>query len=368
MSLERTSPLRVPLRTGTDIHILDTGEPMPDLANQVRPPLPSGTVTFLFTDIEGSTRLWEQFPQTMGVALARHDAIVRGAIQVHGGVIFNTAGDAFHTVFNDVLSAVAAAIQAQQQLQAESWNLPDDTSSTMPAAALRVRMGLHTGPAEMRNGHYFGPSLNRVARIMSIGHGGQILLSAPAREALGSQVPVGTHLLDLGEQQLKDVVRPERVFQLVPEGLASTFPPLRALPAFQHNLPIPLTSFIGRAREMAEAAQLLGTTRLLTLVGPGGTGKTRLSLQVATDQLENFPQGVWFVELAPLTDAARLAQAVALALSVHEEPGRPLLPTLIESLGTRRLLMVLDNCEHLLAACSELASAILSACPEVCIL
>ncbi|HUS17830.1 MAG TPA: tetratricopeptide repeat protein, partial [Chloroflexia bacterium] len=194
------------------------------------------------------------------------------------------------------------------------------------------------------------------------------LLSAPAREALGSQVPVGTHLLDLGEQQLKDVVRPERVFQLVPKGLASTFPPLRALPAFQHNLPIPLTSFIGRKREMSEAARLLSTTRLLTLVGPGGTGKTRLSLQVATDALEHFPQGVWFVELAPLTEAARLAQAVALALNVHEEPGRPLLPTLIESLGTRRLLMVLDNCEHLLAACSELASAIMSACPEVCIL
>ncbi len=316
-------------------------------------------ITFLFTDIEGSTRLWEQHPQEMAVALARHDAILRAAIESHRGSVFKTGGDAFSAAFTDAADALAAAITAQRDLTTGAWG------ATGP---LRVRMGLHTGVATVRDGDYVGPALNRVARIMAAGHGGQVLLSLSTQEALGAALPPGVGLRDLGEQRLKDLIRPERVFQLVSSDLPAEFPPLRSLEAFAHNLPLQLTSFIGRDREMADVQRLLGTTRLLTLTGPGGTGKTRLSLQVAAELSDNFSDGVWFIELAALTDPALVAATVASAVGVREELGVAWLTTLTQRLRDKNLLLLLDNCEHLITACAELAEAVLRNCPTVRIL
>ncbi|MDQ2808275.1 MAG: tetratricopeptide repeat protein [Chloroflexota bacterium] len=316
-------------------------------------------ITFLFTDIEGSTRLWEGHPQAMAVALARHDAILRAAIEGHGGTVFKTGGDAFYAAFATATDGVTAALAAQRALVAEAWG------ATGP---LRVRMGLHTGLATIREGDYLGPTLNRVARIMAAGHGGQVLLSLSTQQAVRGALPPGVGLRDLGEQRLKDLIRPERVFQLVSAHLPATFPPLRSLEAFAHNLPLQLTSFVGRDRELAEVQRLLGTTRLLTLIGPGGTGKTRLSLQVAADLIDSCPDGVWLVELAALTNPALVAMGVAAAIGVREDPGVPLLTTLTRSLRGKNLLLLLDNCEHLIAACAELAETLLRTCPAVRIL
>ena len=316
-------------------------------------------ITFLFTDIEGSTRLWEGHPQAMAGALARHDSLLRAAIEGHGGTVFKTGGDAFYAAFPVAADAVTAAVAAQRALAAEAWG------ATGP---LRVRMGLHTGHAVARDGDYIGPALNRVARIMAAGHGGQVLLSLSTQQAVRAALPPAAGLRDLGEQRLKDLIQPERVFQLVVADLPAVFPPLRSLEAFAHNLPLQLTSFIGRDREMADAQRLLGTARLLTLTGPGGTGKTRLSLQVAADLIDSFPDGVWLVELAALTDPALVAAAVAAAVGVREDPGVPLLTTLTRSLRGKNLLLLLDNCEHLIGACAELAETLLRACPTVRIL
>ena len=316
-------------------------------------------ITFLFTDIEGSTRLWEGYPQAMAVALARHDTILRAAIESHDGAVFKTGGDAFYAAFRQAGDALAAALAAQRALAAEAWG------ATGP---LRVRMGLHSGPATAREGDYLGPTLNRVERIMAAGHGGQVLVSLNTQQAVQDHLPPGVGLRDLGEQRLKDLIQPERVFQLMSADLPATFPPLRSLEAFAHNLPLQLTSFVGRDRELADVQRLLGTARLLTLTGPGGTGKTRLSLQVAANLIDTFSDGVWLVELAALTDPTLVAVAVATTVGVHEEPGVPLLTTLTRSLRGKNLLLLLDNCEHLIAACAELAETLLRSCPAVRIL
>jgi predicted ATPase/class 3 adenylate cyclase len=323
------------------------------------PASPTDTVTFLFTDIEGSTRLWEQHPEAMRDALARHDALLRGAIEGHGGSVFKTVGDAFCAAFTSAADALAAAVAAQRNVDAEAWD------TTGP---LRVRMALHTGAAEERDGDYFGAPLNRVARLLATGHGGQVLLSRATYEHVREVLPSGTSLRDLGSHRLKDLQHPEHVFQLLHHDLPADFPPLRSLQGFAHNLPVQLTSFIGREHEMADVKRLLTATRLLALTGVGGCGKTRLALQVAADLLDQYQSGVWLVELAALADPTIVPQTVASVLGVREEGSRPLMDTLVDFLRAKVVLLVLDNCEHLLTACAQLAATLLRSCPNLRIL
>ena len=320
---------------------------------------PSGNVTFLFTDIERSSQLWEMHPQTMGRSLAQHDDVMRAVFSGHNGYVFKTVGDAFCVAFGSALDAARAAIAAQRELAAAAWE------ETGP---LRVRMALHSGEAEQREGDYFGRTLNRVARVLAAGHGGQTLLSRVTAERVREKLPSEMELRDLGERRLKDLSRPERIFQLVVRDLPAEFPPLRSLEVLPNNLPAQVTTFVGRAREMAEAKRLLGTTRLLTLTGPGGTGKTRLSLQVAAEVLDQFPHGVWLVELATVSDATLVPETIANAVEIREERDRSSLDTLIGALRARQLLLVLDNCEHLIAACAQTAATLLRRCAEVKIL
>jgi predicted ATPase/class 3 adenylate cyclase len=321
--------------------------------------LPTGTVTFLFTDIAGSTRLWEHDPKAMGVAVARHDAVVREVIQRHAGYIFMTAGDAFCAAFQAARDALAAACDAQLLLAKEPW---------AESARIKVRMALHTGLAEFRDNAYFGPPLNRVSRLLAAGHGGQILLSLATQGLVCDSLPIGAVLRDMGERRLKDLIHPERVYQVVVPGLAADFPPLKTLDTRAQNLPLQLSSFVGREREMGEVKDLLHSSRMVTLAATGGAGKTRLSLHVGADLLDEFADGVWFVELAPLSDARLVPQAVASVLGIKEQPGEGLVDTLTKATRERELLLVLDNCEHMVLACAELCEALLSQCPSVRIL
>ena len=289
---------------------------------------PSGTVTFLFTDIEGSTRLWDTAPGDMRAALEGHDAIVRGAIEVHRGYVFATGGDGFAAAFASPIDAVAAAGAAQAALGLESW--PE-------AAMLRVRMGLHTGVVDERGGDYFGPAVNTAARLMGIGHGGQVLCTAVTAELLG-----GTQLVDLGEHRLRDLSAPQRVFQ-VGEG---RFRPLRSLDATPGNLPLQHSSFIGRDEEIAAVAGALSAARLVTLVGPGGVGKTRLALHVAAEGSVWYPDGAWLCELAAAGADDDVAQVVGVALGVRSGTEAAFEDSVVSSLRYKRLLLVLDNCEH----------------------
>ena len=319
---------------------------------------PTGTVTFLFTDIEGSTKLWEQHPDAMRPALARHDDLLRRSIEASGGYVFRTVGDAFCAAFPTASQALAASLFAQLALAAEPWETE---------TPLSVRMALHTGAAEERGGDYFGQPLNRVARLMAAGHGGQVLLSEVTHGLVRDALPPNVSLSDLGRHRLKDLGRPEQVFHLRHPSLPAEFAPLRSLdnPALPNNLPQQTTSFIGRERQVAEVEALLGKTRLLTLTGAGGSGKTRLSLQVAADLLDGEGDGVWLVELAALSDPALVPQAVADVLRVKEQAGQPIRRTLVEALKPKRLLLLLDNCEHLISACASLAADLLRACPGV---
>jgi len=320
----------------------------------IKPKLSTGTVTFLFTDIEGSTRLWEEYPEAMQAVLARHDAILRQAVEAGGGHIIKTTGDGVHAVFDSAAGGVAATLTAQQVLRAESWE-------AIKPQVLRIRMGLHTGDAEARAGDYYGTTLNRAARLMSIAHGGQILLSKATAELVHEELPHNATLLDLGEHRLKDLVRPEHVFQLAHPDLPGEFPPIKSLNLFPNNLPLQLTSFIGRERELREARERLEGARLLTLIGPGGTGKTRMTLQLAADMLPNFVDGVWFVELAPIADPALTLQTVAAVLCLREQMGMPLIDIVLNYLRGKQLLLIFDNCEHLVEPCAQLADQFLHA-------
>ena len=318
----------------------------------------TGILTFLFTDIVGSTRLLEQHPEAMKVALARHDAILRGAIENHKGKVFKIVGDVFYAAFPNANNALKAALEAQRTLHAEAWG----------ETAIKVRMALHTGAVEIRDNDYFGATLNRVALLMSSGHGGQTLVSSITRELIQRQLPLGVALQDMGEFILRDLVRPERIYQLNAEGLPSDFPPLKTLDAFHTNLPVQLTSFIGREKEIAAVKKLIVKNRQVSLTGSGGAGKSRLSIQVAVDLLEAFPDGVWFVELAPISDPVLVSRAIMSALAIREEDSREPLAILEDYLRSRTALLILDNCEHVLVAAAQLAESLLMTCSGLRIL
>src|SRR5262245_27401277 len=295
----------------------------------------------------------------MRAALARHDALLRRAMRGHGGHVVKPTGDGLHAAFARAPDALGAALAAQRALAAEPWGLP---------TPLRARLGLHTGAAEERDGDYFGPAVNRAARVMQAGHGGQVLLSAVTAGLVRGELPAGAGLRDLGEHRLKDLLEPEGLVQLLAPGLPEHFPAPRTLGTHPNNLPLQLTSFVGRARALAAVHDLLGRARLLTLTGAGGCGKTRLALQAAAEAVDAHPDGVWFVDLAPLADAALLPAAVLAALGLQETPGRPAMAALVEHLRLRGLLLVVDNCEHLVDACARLVDALLRACPRLAVL
>jgi predicted ATPase/class 3 adenylate cyclase len=321
--------------------------------------LPSGTLTLLFTDLEGSTRLLEQLGNAYGAVLADQRAILRTAFANWNGREMDTQGDAFFVVFTRAGDALQAAVEAQRALGEHSWP---------PDAFVRVRMGLHTGEPWLGSTGYTGMDIHSAARICAAGHGGQVLLSRTTRDLVEGSLPAGVTLRDLGEHRLKDLRRPRQLYQLVIGGLPADFPPLKSLNPDRHNLPIQLTSFIGREHDIAAVMRLLATTRLLTLTGPGGTGKTRLALQVATEMLTHFPDGVWLVELAPVSNPVLVPQTLATTLRLSEESGRPLLTTLTNHLRAKHSLLVLDNCEHLIEACAQLCETLLRACPNLNIL
>jgi len=322
--------------------------------------LPTGTVTFLFTDIEGSTDLLERLgDRRYAGVLAEHHRLLRSIFTEGGGREISTHGDAFLVAFRRAGDALNTAVAAQRKIAAHDWP---------GGASLRVRMALHTGEPVTVAGDYVGLDMHRAARICAAGHGAQILLSLTTRILVEDRLPSGVSLRDLGLHRLRDLQQPERVFQVLHPDLPADFPPLRSFETQATNLPRQLTSFIGREREMAEVKRLLRTARLLTLTGTGGAGKTRLAIQVAGDVVGAYADGLWMVELGALSDPARVPQAVASALGVREVAGRPLLEALVDYLKGRRLLLVLDDCEHLVAACAHLTETLLRACPDLQIL
>lgn len=297
---------------------------------------PSGTVTFLFTDIEGSTRRWEADPDAMRVELAAHDEVLRSAVEGQGGWLFKHTGDGICAAFGSARAAVDAAVDAQRVLE------------------LPVRMGVATGEAEQRGDDYFGPALNRAARVMAVGHGGQILVSGVAASLIS-----GMDLVDLGEHRLRDLSGVERLFQVRTDGLAVEFPRLRTVDAVPGNLPRQTTSFVGRDVELEELVTLVRTHDLVTLTGVGGVGKTRLAVQVAAELVPDFGDGVWLVELAPISDPGAVPDAAATALGITPQPGKAVTDSIADTLAGRRVLVVFDNCEHVLDAAAALIETIL---------
>ncbi len=298
---------------------------------------PSGVVTFLFTDIEGSTRRWESDAATMRAALVAHDDVLRTAIETHDGFLFSHTGDGVVAAFASPKSAVDAAVAAQRELE------------------LPVRMGIATGEAELRDGDYFGTVLNRAARVMASGHGGQILLDDVAAHLLS-----GVSLIALGPRRLRDIAKPVEMFQVLAVGLRSEFPPLKTLDATPGNLRPQTTSLVGRESELAEVQAALKAHRLVTLTGAGGVGKTRLATEVAARLADEFPDGVWVFELAAVADPAAVPDAVAAVLGITQQPGRSVTDSVAAALEGRVRLLVFDNCEHVRDAAADLVEAILA--------
>jgi predicted ATPase/class 3 adenylate cyclase len=326
-------------------------------------PLPQGTLTMLFTDIEHSTRVLQHLgDEQYAGALAAQRELLRAAFAARGGRELGTEGDSFFVVFPSAREAVAAVAAAQRALAAHPW------PRQMP---VRVRMGLHTGQPTLAATGYVGLDVHRAARISNAAHGGQVLLSQATCDLVRESLPPGTGLRFLGSHRLKDLSQPERLHQLLFDDLPNEFPSVRSLDAHPNNLPPSLTSFIGREEQLDHLRRLLrgeSSPPLVTLTGPGGSGKTRLALRIAGELLEGWPDGVWFVGLAALDDPALVPQAVATALRLREQPGQPLAATLVDYLGTRELLLILDNCEHVVAACAALAETLLRECPRVRVL
>ena len=320
---------------------------------------PTGTVTFLFTDIESSTALAHQYPENWEAMRARHHAILQRAILAHSGKVFQIIGDAFCAAFNNVTDGLLTAVEAQRVLQSEDWGGP----------FLKVRMGLHTGAAEYHDDEYHGYlALAHVQRVLSLGFGEQILLSSTSAELLHDQLPENIELLDLKEHRLKGFPNPERIWQVIAPGLWQDFPALQYLNSIPNNLPSAMTIFVGRERERDEVLTLLGKARLVTLIGSGGVGKTRLSLHVASHMIDTCPGGVWLVELAPVVDPQQLPLAVLEALGINEQKGKSSLKTLENALKEKIALIVLDNCEHLIEAAASFAAALLAVLPGLHIL
>jgi predicted ATPase/class 3 adenylate cyclase len=319
---------------------------------------PTGTLTFLFTDVEGSTRLWEQYPEAMQDALAAHDRALRAAIAAHGGYVFSTAGDAFAAAFLRPGRAIAAAIEAQRTLSGNDWGHTE----------IRARMGIHTGDAEEREGDYFGPVLNRGARLMAAAHGRQIVVSAVTAQLVRRSLPAGVALRDLGEHRLKDLTDPEHLFQIDADGLRTQFPPLRTLDVLPNNLPAYLTPFVGREDEVHQLTALVPDNRLVTLTGAGGVGKTRLALQVAAELLEDHAGGVWFVDLSVVGSTELIPKQLAVALGIQEQANRPITDTLLDALVGRDALLIFDNCEHVIDEVASLVERVLRSAPLIRVL
>jgi predicted ATPase/class 3 adenylate cyclase len=321
-------------------------------------PRPSGIVTLLFTDVQGSTRLWEAEPDQMAAALRRHDAILRAAIEQAGGHVFKTVGDAFCAAFAGAAPAVACVLAAQRALASESW------PTSRP---IRVRMSLHTGSCEERDHDYFGPVVNRTARLEAIAHGGQVLISGATAGLLAGSLPAGASLRDLGLHRLKDLGRPEQVFQLEAGDLAADFPPLTSLdnPDLPNNLPGQLSAFVGRSAELAQVRELASSTRLVTLTGAGGSGKTRLALQAAAELVGAAPDGVWLAELAAVTDGSQVPGVLAGALGLADGGGAAPAQAVTDALAGQDTLVLLDNCEHVIDAAARLCDQLLRHCPKI---
>jgi len=326
--------------------------------------LPSGTVTFMFTDIEGSTKLAQEHRDTWEALRARHHAILRSAIQANNGYVFQIIGDAFCAAFHTARGALDASLAAQRGLQVENWG----------KAPIKVRMGINTGAAQAGSnadgsGGYTGYStMARTQRVMSTAYGGQILLSNASAELLVGELPAGASLRDMKEHRLKGLLNPEHLWQVVVPDLVQDFPALQTLNSIPNNLPIQLTSFIGREKEIAEIKNLVEHNRLVTLTGSGGVGKTRHSLQIGAELLDAFADGVWLVELASVSNPELVLPSVAAVLGVHEDEGHPLMTALQDHLRAKTVLLLLDNCEHLLEASAQLADVLLHACPHLKIL
>jgi predicted ATPase/class 3 adenylate cyclase/tetratricopeptide (TPR) repeat protein len=324
---------------------------------------PSGTVTFLFTDIEGSTKIAQEFPDEMPALLARHNEILSQMIQKHNGFVFQIVGDSYSAAFHIASDALNAALDAQRLLYGENWS----------PAPIRVRMGIHTGAAQLEinssASRYSGYSTIALAqRIMSAGHGGQILLSRTVYDLTRDKLPAYMQLVDMGEHSLKGILRPEHLYQLTVPDLPSKFAPLNTTESVNHNLPTQLSSFIGREKELSTIDKLTVTNRIITLTGSGGAGKTRLGLQVGMQCLSQFSDGVWLAELAPITEPSLVPQTLLGIFGLREDVQRSPLEVLIDYLRDRNLLLMLDNCEHLIETCAKISEALLRACPKLKIL
>ncbi|HET9566298.1 MAG TPA: adenylate/guanylate cyclase domain-containing protein, partial [Mycobacterium sp.] len=318
--------------------------------------LPTGTVSLLLADVEGSTQLWEAQPEEMSDAIARLDRTLSDLVAAHGGVrpVEQGEGDSFVVAFARASAAVECALELQRA----------------PLAPIRLRIGVHTGEVQLRDeGNYIGPTINRTARLRDLAHGGQTVLSGATEEMVFDRLPTETWLTDLGSHELRGVSRPEHVVQLCHPDLRNEFPPLRVTKGVDtHHLPMRLTSFIGREAELMAVRELVADNRLVTLTGAGGAGKTRLGVQVAAELGDEFDDGVWYVDLAPITDLDLVPAATARALGLPDQPGLSTMDALTRLVGQRHLLVVLDNCEHLLDACAALVADLLGACPRLSLL
>ena len=337
-------------------------ESFADAAISIGAELPAGTVTFLLTDIQGSTRLWETVPEAMEVALERHDHLLAEVIEGHGGAVVTSRGegDSFFAVFASAVAAVEAAGACQLRLGREAW--PE-------GAALRVRMGLHTGEAHVRDGDYADHApIGRCARVKAAAHGGQVLVTKTTRDLVQGRLDGAFGLKRLGEFRLRDLAEPELIYQLTHADLPADFPPIRTVAERTSNLPLPVSSFIGRERELQQTAAALGGARVVTLTGPGGAGKTRLALEVAGQVAGRFGDGAWLCELAPVRDRAGVDDAVAAVFSVTARAGQGTREALVEFLRSKELLLVLDNCEHLIDGAAALAENLARSCERLVIL